>query len=63
MVEVEREVCDRCGTCVGICPVDALTMGDWLEVDGGRCTDCGRCVKICPFGALASGGGSERGDG
>lgn len=42
------------GTCVGVCPVDAIKMGaDGLpEIDVKRCTGCGLCVTTCPRGTL-----------
>lgn len=38
------------GTCVAVCPFDALSMGeDGLPVvDEDKCTGCGECVKACP---------------
>jgi len=51
---VETCLCTGCGTCVGICPTEALAM---TETPGGlmvpradfaRCTACGRCETVCP---------------
>jgi ferredoxin len=53
MVKITLTVCDECGTCIGVCPADALVFNTDLRVDGARCTRCGRCVKVCPFGALS----------
>jgi electron transport complex protein RnfB len=38
------------GTCVAVCPFDAIWMGsDGLPVvDRERCTGCGKCVTACP---------------
>lgn len=38
------------GTCVAVCPFDALRMGDdgLPVVNPGKCTGCGNCEKVCP---------------
>jgi coenzyme F420 hydrogenase subunit beta len=52
---VKEELCTGCGTCEGLCPVDAIKM----EVDkkrgiytphlnGDKCTQCGTCFQVCP---------------
>ncbi len=44
------DLCTRCGTCVGICPEDALYLNEHLfpEIDPQKCTSCGLCGKACP---------------
>jgi NADPH-dependent glutamate synthase beta subunit-like oxidoreductase len=48
------KVCDigclGLGTCVRVCPFDALTMGDdgLPVVDQEKCTGCGTCERECP---------------
>jgi len=50
---VDRESCGYCGTCVGVCPADAIDLIDLhLNVNIERCTGCLTCVKVCPVGAL-----------
>jgi digeranylgeranylglycerophospholipid reductase len=50
---VDRESCGYCGTCVSVCPADAIDLIDlYLNVDGEKCTGCKTCVKVCPVGAL-----------
>jgi ferredoxin len=52
-VNITMETCDRCGTCISVCPVNALMLlTEMLVVDAARCTGCGVCVSVCPFGAL-----------
>ena len=53
MLIIDTEVCDECGTCISVCPANALLLTDVLFVDTSACTLCGTCVKICPFGALS----------
>ena len=58
--KVNSDACDRCGTCIGVCPANALVLlTGSLFIDDGRCTACGTCVKICPFGALFLARGPE----
>jgi electron transport complex protein RnfB len=42
--------CLGLGTCAGVCPFDALIMGDkgLPVVDDKKCTGCGLCVSACP---------------
>lgn len=48
-----RERCDFCGTCVGVCPADAIRLDEAdLRIDDETCIGCLACVKICPVGAL-----------
>jgi ferredoxin len=53
MLRVNDELCDVCGTCVGVCRANALLLTQHLVVDQTRCVACRACVKVCPFGALA----------
>lgn len=53
MLEVDREKCNSCCGCIGVCPVDALTMDfGSLRIDHDKCIECGLCVKLCPVEAL-----------
>lgn len=42
--------CLGLGTCVRVCPFDALSMGNngLPMVDDTKCTGCGLCVEACP---------------
>jgi coenzyme F420 hydrogenase subunit beta len=48
---VDDGLCTGCGTCAGICPVDAVSMhvsgGLYLPEVADGCTDCGLCLKCC----------------
>lgn len=46
---IDRKMCTLCGTCVGICPTQALKYGnEHIEVNEEACIDCGKCNKVCP---------------
>ncbi len=56
-IEWQEEGCLGCGTCVSLCPVQALTLTeDGLRIDRCRCDLCLRCVEACPTRALESRG-------
>lgn len=60
-VTVDPVLCSGCGTCVELCPYDALSLvirGNVRvsSVDHDRCMGCGGCVAACPNNAI--GGGS-----
>lgn len=51
---VKGGLCTGCGTCVGLCPQDIITMeinhekGIYLPNLNEGCNDCGICLKVCP---------------
>ncbi|MCE5252548.1 4Fe-4S binding protein [bacterium] len=53
MIELDLKRCELCGTCLGVCGHDALSIeGEGLRIDRDRCILCLNCVKVCPVGAL-----------
>jgi len=49
--QVDREVCTRCGLCVGFgCP--AIERVDELAFINDLCSGCGVCMQVCPSGAI-----------
>lgn len=54
--EIARNgLCTGCGTCVGICPYEAIEMvknnsnGCYFpQLDNERCKYCGLCLRVCP---------------
>ncbi|MBN1982965.1 MAG: 4Fe-4S binding protein [Chitinivibrionales bacterium] len=52
MIQIKQALCDGCGTCVSICPHDALLIAHTLELNRSLCTECGACIRVCPFAAL-----------
>lgn len=54
-LEVDRERCIGCGSCVLVCPHRIFALRDeGLEVrDPDLCMECGACARNCPVQALA----------
>ncbi len=50
----DHALCTRCGTCAGVCPAGAITMGNDLYpvLDSDRCIECGLCARTCPGGRV-----------
>lgn len=41
--------CLGCGTCMDICPFDAIYMENGIAVvDKDKCTACMKCIEVCP---------------
>lgn len=49
-LETDFAKCTKCGTCDGVCGVDAVTLG---RVDRRECHMCLKCVDACPEKAIA----------
>jgi coenzyme F420 hydrogenase subunit beta len=52
---VKNGLCTRCGTCVGMCPKEAIELtldhknGTYVPVvNRNKCNACGICYKVCP---------------
>jgi MinD superfamily P-loop ATPase len=53
MIRVDENKCDFCGTCVAVCPVDAIEILEFeVIIDERMCTHCSNCICVCPWGAL-----------
>jgi uncharacterized protein (DUF362 family)/ferredoxin len=50
---LDRELCDRCGRCVEVCPVDAIDL-EKLRILYDRCKEvrCMRCFEACTRKAI-----------
>ena len=52
--KVNEETCCGCETCVGACPVEAISMKDGkASVDDTKCIDGGACVGEGPSEAIS----------
>jgi heterodisulfide reductase subunit A len=50
---VISDLCNGCGACVPICPVNAISMQNGkTKVDAFQCTGCGACIPVCPQEAI-----------
>jgi electron transport complex protein RnfB len=52
---IDSDLCIGCGSCVEICPMDALSLDSDEKAtrNPDRCIGCGVCVSACPSGSLA----------
>jgi ferredoxin len=49
-VVIDSERCDFCGTCVAVCPEDAIELKrTTVIIDDELCTSCRLCIDICPL--------------
>ena len=58
LIEVDTEKCISCGSCVTLCPIEAITMADDLSIvfNKEKCvgSTCSACVDACPARAIKS---------
>ncbi|MDR1849763.1 MAG: ferredoxin family protein [Zoogloeaceae bacterium] len=54
-IEIDREKCVGCGSCVGICPGGLIRLDDEKACipQPERCWGCASCVKECSEEAIA----------
>ena len=50
--QITENKCSGCGTCLDICPTEAIKMQDGHAVITIDCIDCGACPRVCPEGAI-----------
>ena len=54
-MKINRELCDVCGTCAAVCPVDAIIISEFIvEIDNEKCINCLNCLKVCPIKAITA---------
>ncbi|MBU3176984.1 NADH-quinone oxidoreductase subunit NuoB [Clostridium estertheticum] len=57
-IVAEQNVCDNCGKCMNVCPVNAIKINTIINaehlvsVDDKKCIYCRNCVDICPKSVL-----------
>lgn len=51
---VNQKECVACGTCIKVCPKNALSIpkGIYAVVDLERCIGCSLCAKSCPASVI-----------
>ncbi|MFZ5595535.1 MAG: DUF362 domain-containing protein [Bacillota bacterium] len=53
MAAVIDRLCQGCGICAQVCPMDAIKLVSAVAViDTEKCDDCEECVFACPNGAI-----------
>ena len=50
--KVMTEKCTGCGTCIDVCPTEAITIESGKAEITMVCIDCGACPRVCPEGAI-----------
>jgi len=51
-IQVDRELCTGCETCVDSCPYDAIVMKEDKAFINEYCQLCRACLSVCPEGAI-----------
>jgi Na+-translocating ferredoxin:NAD+ oxidoreductase RNF subunit RnfB len=58
LIEVDSDKCFSCGTCIALCPVEAISLAKdcSVEFDKEKClgSTCSVCVDACPTRAIKS---------
>ncbi|HOW59248.1 MAG TPA: 4Fe-4S binding protein [Candidatus Omnitrophota bacterium] len=54
MIRIEETLCDGCGICKEICPVDGVRVINGKAVANLKCMDCGTCISSCPPQAISA---------
>ncbi|AEF96288.1 4Fe-4S binding protein [Methanotorris igneus] len=54
VIQKDEEKCIDCGSCVSLCPVDAIKMDEEFNVvfDDEKCIGCKSCIKACVVKAI-----------
>ena len=49
-----KDLCTRCGTCIGVCPTLAFSFDRDLfpKLDNNKCVECRLCAQTCPGGRI-----------
>lgn len=50
---IDEARCTRCEQCIGICPMQAISLGETVTIDASKCTGCGACTSECPTDAIS----------
>jgi len=58
LIEVDSDKCFSCGSCIALCPVEAISLAkdSTVQFDKERCigSTCSVCVDACPVRAIKS---------
>jgi ferredoxin len=48
----DKEKCIKCGICMKHCPMKAITLCPYPEINSKKCIRCFCCIEVCPHHAL-----------
>lgn len=52
-MKINMNLCDICGTCISVCPVDAIYAEEFsVRIIEQQCIKCGKCITVCPAAAI-----------
>ena len=53
-MKIDKSKCISCGTCVAICPVEAISFDSdgKAVINQEKCIKCGACKASCPVNAI-----------
>ena len=58
LIEVDNDKCFSCGSCIALCPVEAISLANdsTVQFDKEKCvgSTCSICVDACPVRAIKS---------
>ena len=53
MIRVDEKRCDVCGTCAGVCEVNAILIKrNRVYINHELCVLCRACISVCPVRAV-----------
>lgn len=47
-LDIDLKLCHSCGTCIAVCPTEAIVLEDETAKLKGKCTNCALCYTSCP---------------
>lgn len=48
IIQTGDRMCDNCGTCVKMCPTQAISEKNPRKTNKDLCISCARCIAVCP---------------
>lgn len=52
LIEVVKQNCTACGSCISACPLDAINIDRGHAIISEDCNSCGMCIDSCPADAI-----------